>query len=110
MLRKTAASVVASVALVSPGVATATPAPEQIVQAVADSAAETYRQTRAQILSRYHEQTAQAQARLEAAEDLDSGWQEYKRATQRARAEANAALKQARSAFQQTVAVARSRG
>lgn len=107
MLRKSAASVVASVALLSPGVAQAQPMPEQAVQAIADSAAETYRQTRDAILASYHSQTAEAQRALEQATDRETAWQEYKQATESARQRTHAALEQARETFRRTVALAR---
>jgi hypothetical protein len=107
MLRKTAASVVASVALLSPGAVQAQPMPEQVVQAVADSAAETYRETRAAILHRYREQTRQAQKRLESASDPDVAWQQYLEATEVARQNAHSALEEARREFRETVALAR---
>lgn len=107
MLRRTAASVVASVALINPSAAVAAPVPSHVLPVVADSAAETYRQARARILKRYREQTAEAQDALESAEDLQLAWEQYKRATKRARDEANADLKSARETFRQTVAQAR---
>lgn len=107
MLRRTAASVVAASSVLLGTGAVAAPLTEQAAHAVADSAAETYRHNRADILERYHAATAQAQLRLEASADLDTAWQEYKRATATARATAHADLKQARREFQQTVAVAR---
>lgn len=107
MLRRTAASVVASVALLSPGAVQATPTPEQVVQAVADSAAETYRVTRDAILQRYRAQTAAAQVELESAGDRELAWQEYLAATEAAREEAHDALQRARREFRETVALAR---
>lgn len=108
MVARRAVSVVAaSAALLAPGAVQAQPAPEQIVQAVADSAAETYRQSRAEILNRYHTRTAAAQASLARASDRDRAWAQYKRATQQARAAAGAELAAARAAFRATVAAAR---
>lgn len=107
MLRKTAASVVASVALLSPGAVQAQPMPEQVVQAVADSAAETYRETRAGILHRYRSETRVAQQRLEAASEHEGAWQDYLDATESARQKAHAALEKARRDFRETVALAR---
>lgn len=110
MLRRTAASVVASVALLSPTAVNAAPSPEQAVQAVADSAAETYRLARAEILQRYRTQTEQAQRRLSQASNLDAAWAEYKRSTREAAAQAKASLASAREEFRRTVAVARGMG
>jgi len=108
MLAKRAVSVVAaSAALLGPGAVQAQPVPEQIVQVVADSAAETYRQARALILNRYHERTAAAQAQLARSADRDRAWSQYKRATQQARADASAEMQKARSTFRATVAAAR---
>lgn len=107
MLRRTAASVVASVALLSPGAVQAQPAPEQVVQAVADSAAETYREKRDAILTRYRAETQQAQQRLEAASDREEAWHQYLDATETVRQKAHAALQKARREFRETVALAR---
>lgn len=108
MLAKRAVSVVAaSAVLLGPGAVQAQPAPEQLVQAVADSAAQTYRQARARILSRYHDRTAAAQDRLAHAPDRDGAWSQYRRSTRQARDDASAELERARSAFRATVAAAR---
>lgn len=106
-MRRTAASLVASAVLLVPGTAQAAPTTDQVVQAVADSAAETYRDTRDQILRTYHRRTAAAQEALAKATDRERAWQEYKRATADARAQADARLKAAREQFRDTVAVAR---
>lgn len=107
-MRRTAASLLASAVLLVPGTAQAVPTPEQAVQAVADSAAETYRQTRDRILHDYHARTTAAQSALEQASARDAAWREYKRVTADARADADAALKRARAEFRRTVALARS--
>lgn len=106
-MRKTAASVVASVALLSPGAVQAQPMPEQVVQAVADSAAETYRITRDAILQRYRAETVAAQCQLENAGDHQRAWAEYLKATRASRERAHAELQKARRQFRETVALAR---
>lgn len=106
-MRRTAASVLASAVLLIPGTAQAAPTADQAVQAIADSAAETYRQTRDGILHEYHARTAAAQAALAAASDRETAWQEYKRVTAEARQQADDALKRARAEFRRTVALAR---
>ena len=106
-MRRTAASLFAASVLLVPGTAQAAPTSDQVVQAVADTAAEDYRETRDQILRDYRQRTAAAQDALARAADRERGWQEYKRATADARAEADAALKKARAEFRRTVALAR---
>ena len=100
-MRRTAASVLAASALLL------APVPAVAEQVVADSAAETYRDTRDSILRDYHARTADAQAQLETSADRERAWQEYKRATAEARARAEAQIKAAREEFRHTVEVAR---
>ncbi len=115
MLRKTAAGfVAASAVLLAPGAGQAVPTPDQVVQAVADSAAATYREERRAVLRRYRERTAQAQqtladamARARNAQQRRAALRQYKADTAAARAQAHAAMQSAREAFRQAVARAR---
>lgn len=115
MLRKTAAGVVAaSAVLFAPGTGQAVPVAEQVVHAVADSAAATYRAERRSILLRYRNRTAEAQRVLAAAleqattaRERQAAMRQYHADTAAARAEAHAAMQRARAAFRQAVALAR---
>jgi hypothetical protein len=108
MVRKTAMSVIAaSAVLFGPGSVQAQPTSEQVVQVVADSAAETYRQTRGEILQRYRDATRMSQRALASATDLDRAWHEYKRSTADASQRAHHELLQARETFRRTVSQAR---
>lgn len=115
MLRKTAAGfVAASALLLAPGASQAVPTTDQVVHAVADSAAGTYREDRRAVLRRYRERTGQAQqvladamARARTPQERQAALRRYRADTAAARAEAHAAMQQARAAFRQAVARAR---
>ena len=115
MLRKTTTSVVAaSAVLLSPAEVVGAPAPELVVQAVADSAADVYRDERRRVLQRYRARTAAARQALAEAlgragtsRERDEAWERYKRATESASARGEREMRRARERFRATVAQAR---